>query len=446
MAWDSNEPSSVFGSDLPAPKSLFRNPSVSQVNHTVPLKMPDPAELRKMRPSQRRAYTQVDTTPQGQSQGTLSSNYSGISSSTENLETLRDMINSVGQSWGREQQISQPGRIVQVSTFDSRTASHVPGLKPRPLTSNAVITQYATEDTKPKLATTIKVRRESQDQLPNASKGHLSAVSKGKMLPPAVPIHRKNDESDTRLEEERRDSLTLPSASRSKDTSARKGQIMETDRSVRYDPTFEADLSESASPTSGTPSSSSVVVPSKYGTVNTPRGTRDSHARESSVPPKVQPRKVLGMRRTSSLNQQGTPPSSQTSTIIPAKVPTSRQLSQRPIHRTNSMERCTFQNTNKPSVPPLDTAPRPRTFKVPWAGGPLGGNNSITGSKNSSPTTVFSTSQSSGSGSDSAQTSAGDSGSRDIVEGSTLDHADSSYSFDDMDYDELNQVLSQVGA
>lgn len=345
------------------------------------------------------------------------------------------MINSVGQSWSRERQISHPGRLEQVSTSDLKMGDRYSGTMDLSTTPYSTTSQVGAESSKPKVATTIKPLKPFQGQLPNPIQRNSNDIAKGKMLPPALPSHQMLKSSDKRAMERRDDISTT--------TTEKGGRSLfekETAQDGLMDLSFEENPPDSEPPSpSPTSSEHSTVV------LNGPRGkilsrpepvafSQNSSQSQSQYTraSKSQPKKALGMRRTTSLTYQGTPPSSPSSTAVPIKAVSTKQAPQRAFQRTNSMEHCSTQKGGKSLLPSLEPTLRARTFKVPWAGDtPVNHTDTVAASsRDSSTTATTSASQSSGSGSDSAQTSA----------------PDSSYSFDEVDIEELNAILSQAGA
>ncbi|PVF98688.1 hypothetical protein CPB86DRAFT_344364 [Serendipita vermifera] len=388
----------AFCIDTPTPQA-----SSSSSHGVVDIK-----DVRRIRPSQRRLFLNTTQPHSGLSQNTgTGTTKTQALHPTYSLENLNDMIKNVGKTWGMDNASSDLYAASQArrqSSSPSSASSHSSHVFPRVGNSSPITTSsnYGESHSKPRIATTIKIGRYSGSSGEPDTRSRQTKSTKGLMLPPTIPVSYENASFHSKDPEELY-SDTDPDSS-PQDTVAR-----ETPRFSRLK------IHEEQSTTNSTDDLT-------FGS----RPSQNSHSTlldvKSSVPPSQErQRKPLGMRRTVSTGTTSNYKSSQA--------------------------------TQAPETG-VDLIAKPKPFKVPWtntsrvsydAVGSLRMNNGTSGTPHSSDGVSKSNKELVNLDDDDDIDVSGRSSEMDH-DRSRVDNPDSSYSFDEIDPEELHQVLSQRGA
>jgi hypothetical protein len=385
----------------------------------------DTHDLRRMRPSQRRSFLNTAQPQTVLSRNVDTRNIHDTKTSTlhptYSLEGLNDMIKSVGRAWSMDNASSEPRRGSSQTRYQSSspasTSSHSSHTFPRfgDSSPTATTSNNGESQPRPRVATSIKIGRSVGE--PDTRSRQIKST-KGLMLPPTAPIPSKhsplNTEDSTIL-----DSDLNPGSSR---------QNAAAPGTPRFSKLQFLDERKTGNCTDGLVHKLEPHISSQE--------TQTLSDMKPSVPlSQDRPKRSLGMRRTSSTNGN-------TSTLLNYK-PSQTAQGDEAASETGILS---------------DSVTRPKTFKVPWANHvTLDDNGRSSRAETASPNLLHSRDEQAmllGLNRAKSMSLAGN--VDDLEPGSSLketdydgfmvDNPDSSYSFDEIDPEELHQVLSQRGA
>ncbi|CAG7850141.1 SubName: Full=Uncharacterized protein {ECO:0000313/EMBL:CCA68372.1} [Serendipita indica DSM 11827] len=386
--------------------SLFHEAQRASSSRSSQIPSPDTVtDVRKIRPSQRRSSTRDQTTQSSDS----------AEVTQQDLESLKYMINTVSRIWGQENSSTSIRSSGSTSNFSARLQSG-----------------SSSESSRPEPVKTIKL---GQPLETTSSRIRQSTSEiKGLMLPPALP-------TTTNVEPQ----LSLPRISKLPIT-AKPLKLTESALCDVSMVTEEADEAETSFDLSEPPSPSPTVRanPTRFQEKHeVTEFTREKRLSQGSSRPlstnllsqlrSGQPRslsqtplsivnappKALGMRRTVSGNN-----------VFPSKSTKRDTETKPPLSRIYSQASMTQEQARM----------KPKGFKVPWA------NDSPTMAPGSLPASQTSNLSVSSPVSESGSDSASGVGGSTTIQNVHPENPDSSYSFDDIDVEELDRVLSQCGA